>query len=144
MYFTFIQHMSWVCTNSLLNTHENFLETYTEAQALEAIKSIVTQRINPDLHRLEFHKIQQRNNESIKELEVRLRSAAKDCAYSCLGCNYDLSNMEIRGQFIQALQNKTLQTDVLTLYVLACSPRIFICGRHVHKSLWWHHQRRST
>ena len=112
----FASHLYNTCDdpvqNSLLNTHPDFLD-YNEVDALEAIKSIVTQRINPELHRMEFRTIQQLATESIKELEVRLRSSAKECAYACPNCHFDLSETNIRGQFIQALRNKTLQTDVL-------------------------------
>ncbi len=112
----FTNHLYNACDdtvqNSLINTHSRFLQ-YDETEALNALRSTVTQRVNPELHRKEFGDILQRASDSIKEFEVRLRSAAIECAYTCPGCQYDLSDINIRGQFIRGIHDKTLQTDVL-------------------------------
>ena len=98
--------------NSLINTFPGFLEL-SEVEAIAALKTTVTQRVNPELHRKEFGDILQGEKETIKNFVVRLRSAVTECSYECPSCKFDLSDTRIRDQFIRGLGNKALQTDVL-------------------------------
>ena len=102
-----------VVRNSLINTYPNFLQM-TEEEALNALKSIVTQRVNPELHRKEFGDIIQGEHDSIKDFVVRLRSAAIECSFECYSCKIDLSETRIRDQFIRGLHDQTLQADILS------------------------------
>ena len=98
--------------NSIINTHPDF-HSLSEVDALKALRTIVTQQVNPELHRKMFGDIVQSENQTIKDFVVQLRSAATDCAYACPGCELDLSESHIRDQFIRGLHNKSLQADVL-------------------------------
>ena len=112
----FTGHMYNACDetvqNAIINTYPNFI-TLSEVEALKALKSVVTQRVNLELHRKIFGDIMQGEKELIKDFVVKLRSAAIDCAYACPGCELDLAGMFIRGQFIRGLHDTTLQADVL-------------------------------
>ena len=98
--------------NTITNAHPDFLSK-TEDQALETIKSIVTHKVNPAVHRKAFTSIIQNDQETIQTFLVRLRSAAVECSYSCPSCHYDLSETNIKDQFIAGLVNCVLQTEIL-------------------------------
>ena len=85
-----------------------------EKQLLEAIESLVTQKSNPTVHRMNFAATNQNQQETIKEYLIRLKSAAPDCEFSCPGCNFDLQPINIRDQFIRGIRIDTLQTDILS------------------------------
>ena len=97
---------------SIINSYPKFFEQ-DETTMLESIEQIVTKRVNPTVHRMNFKKITQHDNETIQDFLTRLRSSAVDCEYSCPECQYDLSHVNIKDQFIQGLANETLQTDIL-------------------------------
>ena len=97
---------------SLINTKSNCL-SLPEDELLETIQLIVTKQTNPAVHRMNFRKIVQQENETIKEFTVRLRSAAIDCEFSCPSCEADISPPSIKDQFISGLNNEILQTDIL-------------------------------
>ena len=109
----FTSHLYQACDdtvrNSLISTYPTFL-TLTEEAALDALKSVVTQRVNPALHRKEFGDIIQREKEPIKDFLVRLRSAAIECAFECPNqeCKMDLSDHRIRDQFMYEVYMTTL------------------------------------
>ena len=109
-------HLYSACSNevqsTLINTNKNCL-TLSETQLLEAIESIVTKQTNPAVHRMNFRKVVQQENESIKEFIVRLRSAAVECEFSCPSCEADISDTSIKDQFVGGLSNEILQTDIL-------------------------------
>ena len=44
---------------------------------------------------------------------IQLKSAAKDCEFTCPNCNTDLQPNHIKDQFIRGLHNDVLQTDIL-------------------------------
>ena len=99
---------------SLINTHPDFL-SMNEEDALKAIEPIVTVRSNPAVHRKAFGELIQGENQTVKNFVVRLRSAATDCAFQCPNpeCQYDLSSINIKDQFIRGLNNSTLQAEIL-------------------------------
>ena len=99
--------------SSIINTHPDFL-TFDEARALEVIETIVTVSANPAVHRKAFGDLFQGESESVKSFVVRLRSSACDCAFQCPNCEHDLSDVNIKDQFIRGLNNTTLQADILS------------------------------
>ena len=92
--------------------HANFL-SQTEANAIEALRTIVTQKVNPAVHRMTFKKISQAEKEAIQTYLVRLKSAAIECSFECENCHHDLSSTNIKDQFISGLSNNILQTEIL-------------------------------
>ena len=97
---------------SLISTNIECL-TLPEMTLLDTIEAIVTRRTNPAVHRMNFRKVAQQDNETIKEFVVRLRSAAVDCEFACPSCQTDISEVSIKDQFIGGLNNEILQTDIL-------------------------------
>ena len=97
---------------AIINTYPNFFDLASE-ELLDKIEQIVTHRSNPMVHRLNFSNLNQSSTESIQSFVVRLRSAAKDCNFSCPSCKSDISSSYIRDQFIIGLSNQNLQTDLL-------------------------------
>ena len=89
---------------SLVNTKPKFLEL-TEEQLFKTIENIVTKRINPAVHCMNFGALQQFEHETIKDFEVCLSSASIDCEFTCPNCHYDLSEIHIKDQFIWGLFN---------------------------------------
>ena len=65
-------------------------------------------------HGMTFHTIKQDNRESIQDFLICLQAASPDCEFNCPGCQYDLSNIYICDQFVRCLQNRIVQTDILT------------------------------
>ena len=98
--------------NTITNSHKDFL-TQTEPLALQTIKQIVTRTSNPSVHRKSFTSITQDEHETIQAFVVRLRSCAVECSYECPACNFDLSEINIKDQFIAGLANSVLQTEIL-------------------------------
>ena len=98
--------------SSIVNSVKNFFQL-TEEQMLEEIEGVVTHRVNPAVHRRNFNKLQQQENESMQDFRNRLNTEAVDCEYSCPECSADISWVNIRDQFISGLNNEPLQTDIL-------------------------------
>ena len=96
---------------SLINSHPTFFEM-NEDDMLKSIETIVTKRVNPTIHRMNFGNIAQQENETIQD-HTRLLSSAVDCEFSCPECQQDISRVNIKDQLIRGLFNETLQTDVL-------------------------------
>ena len=113
----FTAHLYSACEasvqSSLINAKPDFLEL-PEEDALKIIEQIVTKLANPAVHRKDFYTIKQSDTESIQEFIVRLQTASPDCEFTCPNCSYDLSEMNIRDQFIRGLNNTVIQTDILT------------------------------
>ena len=109
-------HLYSACSSevqtSLINMHADWASLSEEA-LLTAIQHIATRQTNPAVHRMNFRKILQNENETIKEFTVRLRSAAIDCEFCCPSCKADISSASIHDQFISGLNNEILQTDIL-------------------------------
>ena len=80
---------------------------------LKTIEAIVTRRSNPTVHRVAFGNIIQSENEPVKDFVRLLQSAAKDCEFTCSGCQNDLSEDHVKDQLIRGIFNSTLQADVL-------------------------------
>ncbi len=98
--------------STLIHSFPNFLEL-PEDEMLETIESVVTKRVNPAVHRMNFGNLVQHESESIQEFLVRNRTLAIDCEFSCPDCQSDISKVHIKDQFIRGLHNIQLQTDVL-------------------------------
>ena len=100
--------------SSIINGLHNFLET-TEDVLLEYIKNAATQESNPTVYRLEFQKFDQTDGQNIDSYVDILREKAVDCEFICpMKCKLDYSEYAIRDRFIQGIQNKKLQTNILT------------------------------
>ena len=77
---------------------------------LDIVKGIVTKNAHPLVHRLQFCSIKQENDESCQDFLNRIRASAPDCDYKCTSCEADISEMQIRDQFVRGLINVVLQT----------------------------------
>ena len=97
---------------AIINTYPDFF-LINNAQLLDKVEAIVTQRSNPMVHRVQFASLTQSDTESIAKFVDRLRTASKDCDFSCPNCKSDISNTYIRDQLIIGIQNSVLQTDML-------------------------------
>ena len=109
-------HLYSACTeevqNGLISTNPDCL-ALPETVFLKLIEQLVTKRVNPAVHRMNFQKVMQQETESIQEFVVRLRSAAVDCEFECPSCQADIAHVSIKDQFISGLHNEVLQTDIL-------------------------------
>ena len=109
-------HLYSACTeevqNSLINYNPDCL-SMSEENFLNAIEKIVTKSINPSVHKMSFRKMYQKENESIKDYVIRLKSFAVDCEFTCPSCKVDISEINIKDQFITGINNEILQTDLL-------------------------------
>ena len=85
----------------------------TECEALKAIETIVTKRSNPAVQRMTFSNLIQHDQETIQQFLTRLRATAVDCEFSCPHCMVDISDRNIKDQFIRGLCNTVLQADIL-------------------------------
>ena len=77
------------------------------------LKTLVTRRSNPIVHRLTFASMSQGEDEPIQSYLVRLRATALDCNYMCPACEHDFSDMYIKDQLIKGVARDALQTDLL-------------------------------
>ena len=98
---------------ALVNTYPDFF-LINAAELLSKIELVVTQRVHPMVHRVDFSKLTQGSNETIQNFVVRLRAAAKDCDYSCPHCLRDISDNYIKDKFICGVYNNVLQADILS------------------------------
>ena len=94
-----------------MNTESDFFSS-TEEKTIETLEKIVTKKCNPTVHWL-HRAINQLQEVSIKDFVVRLRSSAPDCEFQCPNCHFDFQSINIKDQFIQGLQNESIQTDIL-------------------------------
>ena len=94
--------------NSITNSVKNIF-SLSEADILREIETIVTQKLNPSVHRMAFSSITQKDGESIKDFTVCLESAALDCGFMCPSCSFDLLPINVKDQFIRGLANDVLQ-----------------------------------
>ena len=109
-------HLYSACDESVQNTLINSFPTFFELpedKMLETIESVVTKRVNPAVHRMNFGALTQHESESIQDFLVRIRTLSIDCAFSCPNCEADISKVHIKDQFIRGLHNIPLQTDIL-------------------------------
>ena len=79
---------------------------------LQTIELIVTKRVNPAVHRMNFGNLMQHENESVEDFLTRLRSLAVDCEFLCPECTHAISCINMKDQFIRGLCNETLQADI--------------------------------
>ena len=96
--------------NAIINTHPNFFTTDPD-KLLVIVEVLVTQRSNPIAHRLAFASMSQDEDELIQNYFVNPRDVAIDSNFTCLSCEYDVSDIYIKDQIIQ--ENNTLQVDLL-------------------------------
>ena len=109
-------HLYSACDESVQNTLINSFPTFFELpedEMLATIESVVTKRVNPAVHRMNFGALTQHESESIQDFLVWIRTLATDCAFSCPNCEADISKVHIKDQFIRGLHNIPLQTDIL-------------------------------
>ena len=97
---------------SIINATTDFF-AQTETVMLDAIEKIVTKRVNPAVHRMNFHNMMQGETETIQDFYTRLTSSAVDCEFSCPECEVDISYVNIKDQFTRGLNNESLQADIL-------------------------------
>ena len=83
--------------STLIHSFPNFLEL-PEDEMLETIESVVTKRVNPAVHRMNFSNLVQHESESIQEFLVRNRTLAIDCEFSCPDCQSDISKVHIKDE----------------------------------------------
>ena len=95
-----------------ISTSSTFFDLDEDAM-LKAIELIVTKRVNPTVHRMNFSNISQHENETVQDFLTRLCSSAVDCEFLCPECEHDISRVNIMDQFVQGIFNETLQTDIL-------------------------------
>ena len=112
-----VQNLLYSCCeesvqNSIISSYPAFFSMDEDA-ILEAIESLVTVRINPAVHRMNFGNLTQAENEPLKDFLVRMRLLAVDCEFTCPKCHFDISPINIKDQFIRGINNPTLQTDIL-------------------------------
>ena len=98
--------------NAIINSDIEFFKA-NESENLKMLENIVTKKSNPSVHRLAFRGIEQSDSEAVKDFIVRLRSAAKDCEFSCPRCQFDMEPLNVRDQFIKGVRDNTLQVDIL-------------------------------
>ena len=98
--------------SAIINTFPDFFLLNPE-ELLDKLELVVTQRSNPMVHRVNFAQLTQSSTETVQSYIVRLRSASKDCDFSCPSCKSDISNCYLKDQFIIGLNNQVLQTDIL-------------------------------
>ena len=97
---------------AIINMYPDFFELPADS-LLGKIEQVVTEKSNPTVHRMNFHNLMQENLETVQNYTIRLKSAAKDCEFSCPKCKEDISDTYITDQFIRGLSNDILQTDIL-------------------------------
>ena len=90
--------------NAIINTYPKFFTTDPD-KLLEKIEALVTQRLNPMVHRITFTSMSQHEGVSIQQYLVHLRTMATDCNFSCFHSEHDLSNIYIKDQIIRVLKS---------------------------------------
>ena len=66
------------------------------------------------MHRLNFSELVQAESESISDYLFCLKSTARDCAFTCPNCKFDLMSIDIKYQMIRSIHSEILQTDILS------------------------------
>ena len=97
---------------AIINVYPDFFQLDV-SELLDKLELVVTKRCNPMVHRINFAKIAQSPDESIQSYIIRLKSASKDCNFSCPSCKCDISSVYIKDQFLFGVNNPVLQTDLL-------------------------------
>ena len=90
--------------NAIIDTHPNFFITDPD-KLFDMVKVLVTQRLNPIIHRLAFVSMSQDEDEPIKNYLVRHRAVAVDCNFTYPSCEHDLSDIYIKDQIIWGIAN---------------------------------------
>ena len=67
---------------AIINMYPDFFELPADT-LLGKIEQVVTEKSNPTVHRMNFHNLMQENLETVQNYTIRLKSAAKDCEFSC-------------------------------------------------------------
>ena len=84
------------------------------ADAINAVKSIVSQTSNAAVFRKEFDSMNQLPDETIREYVTRLRSCAMDCNFVCpYDETHDLTDYQLTNRIRSGIFDKGLQQEVL-------------------------------
>ena len=119
--------------NAIINTRPNFFTTDPD-KLLDTVEVLVTQRSNHIIHRLAFVSISQDEDEPIQNYLVCLRAIAVDCNFTCLSCDHDLSDIDIKDQIIREIANDILQADLLAKFRTLKSLEQNICHAEAFES----------
>ena len=111
-----VHHQLYSCCDeevqrALINTYDNFF-MIPRLLLLKNLEAVVTRQSNPTVYRVKFGNMSQ-HDDFIQSYVVKLKSAARDCSFSCPQCEYDLSSQYVKDQLIKGLQSEALQTDIL-------------------------------
>ena len=90
-------------------------------------QALVAQKSNPMVHRITFASMLQHEDELIQQYLVRLRATATDC-------NFSLSDIYIKDQFIRRIANDALQTDQLAKAGVQRSLDLNVCHAEAFES----------
>jgi len=96
--------------HNIINTTPNFL-TFTEDRLLDQIETIVTKKVNPTVHRMQFSTITQNERESIRDYFSPSQILSTGLWVFLL--SKPTRFIYIRDQLIRGLHNETLQVDIL-------------------------------
>ena len=113
--------------NAIINTPPNFFTTDPH-KLFDITEALVTQRLNPIIHRLAFASMFQNENKPIQNYLVHLRVIAIDCNFTCPSCEHDLSNIYIKDQLIRGIVSDTLQADLLAKARMIKSLKQNVCN----------------
>ena len=93
------------------------LNTATEAELLEHIKSVAVKGVHKEVHRMNFSKIRQSDGENITHYVARLKSQASLCSFTIkCGCEESVSYAEemVSQQLVAGLRNHDHQAKILS------------------------------
>ena len=96
--------------NSIINTYPEFFNA-DPSKLLDMLEVLVTMKSNPIVHRISFLSIAQGDSEPVNDYLIRLKSGARDCNFICPNCDYDLSSIYVKDQFVRGIANDTPQAD---------------------------------
>ena len=101
--------------NNIINGLPKFLEI-TEQELIDYIKKVATQQSDPAVYRLSFQKLDQTPYQNVGQYIDLLRDKSSDCEFVCpnIKCKFDYTDFAIRDRLIQGLNDKKMQTSVLT------------------------------
>ena len=96
------------------------LQTATEDNLLDFIKSVAVKAVHPEVYRQHFYNLKQSDGETITSFISRLKAQAMLCRFQCAGtcgdnnCTPSYAEEMIRSQLIAGLRNSSHQSKVLS------------------------------
>lgn len=96
------------------------LQTASESDLLEFVKSVAVKTVHPEVYRQHFYKLQQSDGETVTSFISRLKAQAMLCRFTCSGtcgddaCTPSYAEEMIRSQLIAGLRNSSHQSKVLS------------------------------